>query len=93
MKRHEREVGGEMKATVWTSWDGQAKDHDSGKPKCIFTGGIFAVPMVGDYIVVRDGFATEIVRSVIYDFVRGEVEISVCGIDRDNEYGACLLHA
>ena len=79
-----------MKATVWTSWDGQAADYDSGKPKCIFVGEIFAVPRVDEYIAVRDGFGAEIVRSVTYDFVRGEVEISVRGTDRDNEYGPCL---
>lgn len=82
-----------MKATVWTSWDAQAADHDSGKPKCIFAGDIFAVPRECEYIVVRDGFAAEIVRSVLYDFVRGEVEISVRGTDRDNEYGPCLRGA
>ena len=35
----------------------------------------------------------EIVRSVTYDFVSGEVEISVRGIDRGNEYGPCLHDA
>ena len=32
----------------------------------------------------------ETVKSVIYDFVSGEVEISVIGIDKGNEYGKCL---
>ncbi len=82
-----------MKATVWTSWDGEAKDHDSGKPKCIFAGEIPAVPRVDEYIVLRDGFGAEIVRSVTYDFVSGEVEISIRGIDRGNEYGPCLHDA
>ena len=79
-----------MKATVWTSWDSGAKDHDSGKPKCIFSGEIHAVPRVDEYITVREGFACETVRSVTYNFVTREVEISVRGIDRDNEYGPCL---
>lgn len=78
-----------MKATVWMSLDGQAADHDSWKPKCIFVGEIAAVPRVDEYIVLREGFGAEIVRSVTYDFVSGEVEISVRGIDRDNEYGTC----
>lgn len=79
-----------MKATVWTSWDA---GHVDGKPKCIFVGEISVVPHVGDYITLREGFGAEIVRSVTYDFVRDEVEISIRGIDRDNEYGACLHHA
>lgn len=82
-------MGETMKATVWTSWDGQAADHDRGKPKCIFVGEITAVPRVDEYIVLREGFGAEIVQSVTYDFVSGEVEISVRGIDRDNEYGPC----
>lgn len=82
-----------MKATVWTSWDGAAADHDSGKPKCVFSGEIAAVPRVDEYIVLREGFGAEVVRSVTYDFVSGEVEISVRGIDRDNEYGPCLHDA
>jgi hypothetical protein len=82
-----------MKATVWTSLDGQAKDHDSGKPKCIFVGEISVVPRVDEFIVLRDGFGAEVVRSVTYDFVSGEVEISVRGIDPDNEYGPCQRDA
>ena len=79
-----------MKATVWTNWDANATDYDSGKPKCIFVGEISAVPRVDDYIVVKDGFAAEIVRSVIYNLAADEVEISVRGIDRENGYGPCL---
>ena len=82
-----------MKATVWTSWDGAAADHDSGKPKCIFSGEITAVPREGEFITLRDGFGAEVVRSVTYDFVSGEIEISVRGIDRGNEYGPCLHDA
>ena len=82
-----------MKVTVWTSWDATAKDPDNGKPKCIFAGEISAVPRVDEFIVVRDGFAAEIVRSVTYDFVTGEVEISVRCADPDNEYGPCLHDA
>lgn len=82
-----------MKATVWTSWNGSAVDYDSGKPKCVFSGEIVAVPRVDEYIVLREGFGAEIVRSVTYDFVSGEVEISVIGIDSDNEYGPCLHDA
>lgn len=78
-----------MKATVWTSWDGAAADHDSGQPKCIFVGEISVVPREGEFIVLRDGFGAEIVHSVTYDFVGGGVEISVRGVDRDNEYGPC----
>jgi hypothetical protein len=78
------------KATVWTGWDGTAVDHESGRPKCIFIGEIQAVPRVDEYIVVREGFSSETVRSVTYDFVSGEVEISVRGGDRSNEYGPCL---
>lgn len=79
-----------MKATVWTSWDGKAADYDSGRPKCIFMGEIFAVPRVDESIVVRDGFGAETVRSVMYDFATGDIEIHVTGNDRENAYGPCL---
>ena len=79
-----------MKATVWTRWNVKAEDHEDQKPKCIFDGEISYLPHAGDYIVVRDGFAAEWVDCVIYDFVKGDVEIRVTGIDSDNEYGECL---
>lgn len=82
-----------IKATVWTSWDKLPNAYNSGKPKCIFIGEILAVPREGEYITVREGFGAEIVKSVIYDFVSGEVEISVIGIDKGNEYGQCLYDA
>ena len=82
-----------IKATVWTSWDGSAIERKEGKPKCIFIGEIVAVPREGEYIMVREEFGAETVKSVIYDFVSGEVEISVIGIDKGNEYGQCLHDA
>lgn len=81
-----------MKATVWTSWNPRAATHDEGKPKCIFVGEIAAIPRSGDWIVVREGFASERVKDVTFDLVDGEVEISVHGIDPDNEYGPCMLY-
>lgn len=82
-----------MKATVWTSWNPHATEHEEGKPKCIFAGDVLSVPRVGDWVVVRDGFASENVRDVIHDFVRGEIEISVTGFDPGNEYGPCLRNS
>jgi hypothetical protein len=84
-------VGGKnMKAYVWTSRNCNAADYESGKPKCIFMGEISAAPRVDDYIVLREGFGAEIVRSVIYDFVTDEIEICITGMDVNNYYGPCL---
>lgn len=75
-----------MKATVWTSWNPHAADHDEGKPKCIFNGDIALLPRVDEYVVVREGFAAERVVSVTHDLVTGEIEIAVYTSDPNNEY-------
>ena len=55
-----------------------------------FNGEILFPPREGDYIIVRDGFCAETVKSVLHDFVSGKIEISVTTCDENNEYGICL---
>lgn len=80
-----------MKASVWTNWTAQATGL-GGKPKCIFIGEVSSAPRPGDFIVVREGFAAEVVLSVTYYLIRDEIEISIHGVDAANNYGPCLYH-
>ena len=84
-----------IKATVWTAWGISVKPlmFGSKKPKCIFNGEIQVVPNVGDHIIVKDGFGTETIQSIIYDFVNNDVEIHINDADPNNEYGPCLRHS
>lgn len=73
-----------MKASVWTQPFGHIR------PKCIWIGEICAVPNVGDYVSLREGFGAEHVVSICHDFVTQEVEITINGHDPENSYGPCL---
>lgn len=79
-----------MKAMVWTKWHPSKVD---GKPKCVFIGDIPYAPRVGEYITLQDGYASETVRTVAYDFVSSELEIGIESCDPENIYGPCLFHA
>jgi len=75
-----------VKATVWT----QPFGHEI-KAKCIWIGYICAVPHVGDYLSLREDYGAERVISVLHDFVKQDVEITVQGHDPENSYGPCLF--
>jgi hypothetical protein len=81
-----------IKATVWTSWNFSETDYKKAKPKCIFNEEVLTVPREGEYIVVRAGFCSEMVKTITHDFVKNEIKITIKDSDKNNEYGPCLYH-
>lgn len=80
-----------MECKVWTKRD-FTDVQAGGETRCIFNGKISVIPALDVGIVVRDGFCVEDIQRIYYDLTDDTVEISLKTMDRNREYGECLLY-
>ncbi len=80
-----------MKCKVWTKRDFTCAEA-GGETRCVFDGEISVIPAIDVGVVVRDGFCVEDIQHIYYDLTDDTVEISLNTLDKNREYGECLLY-
>lgn len=76
-----------FKLDVFTAWNTKLSG-ESGKPKCILRTEINFVPTKDQHLIVKEGFGAERIEYILVDLISNSIEVHLCTMDVDNEYGA-----